>query len=1008
MYRYFRPTSLSYNNKGTIPITLWIIIYLNLLYTTTELQQFSFMHPSDFKFPFNSDKLSTMPKAPKTPMTGQSSKLTLLGSATGKTSTSQRASRKEQSDKAKAKANELERINQKRTSDNISTGSGSRGHATSRSRTAESGSWSHVVSPNGKGDPNAKAIEGQEKSTASIVSTDKDKDKHDDMVLDQEEKKNPVETDKENQNDKVPGEEEKQDQTDTEMDMNTKANANAAGKRSIEDLNRDLKKNVIYEWPAKPRFSKTPLAFKLPDTFWRKTKKFELLQPDEDGPGGQALMVNVASFGTAWTDKFPGEKLNNEFVTTEKVQQLMTGLVMKTSNLDDKTLKRIDLLKTATRFCKTSPEIFGPQAFDAKGNLTDSMDARFWLGICQAFGSTFDLKEPIDMTAILRQRREDQKAAATRTLKFAPNTKGIGGEIHTSGAGMFLSQAGHRSKKPSVPVELPKKFRRTFQSYMKLVLPSNAPGVEKNEEACSNFRWAINRMIKHDPSLVVTVFPTQNSGAVKPIWRDVSAITGRDKLKPYSDRLWIGEGKRVWMTIYIAHNSPQLSFMTSDIQEEFMEAGIELFVSNVQSAETATAGYLIGSSSTMNQDHWTMLLSQHPKLKLIDIECRDQPIKIDATEKYNQKTEVRAMHIICAKDSLAQCRKAIKGIYNKKRSGKEATRKLPEGRLMKFVPHAGTTDDIMPTRERRERFLNAKNTQRCFVSRNIVTVIQGISDLDLPLRLRPNEEKITLRQSIVCVKSITDLETPLFIGVDMKWNGDIVATSDSSFGQEAQMFIAHLPLYLEHILGNLIWKWFLPEHRVFMQENFEYSSEDGVNRVVDKIKSRPKKRPKKKGDEDDGDISMNSASTTSSIDSDDYAGGFAAESGAAREAYESAAQCQPFEFLEDQEDHIEFNLALQLTLEIPVDADGILGDDNNSTDTFTSNVSAATAATIDQRSQDDHSCVGSLVSEMTEMTTTDKQETEKTETGDNGNTESDKPQFSTSGKTDDRPSDNQS
>jgi hypothetical protein len=193
-----------------------------------------------------------------------------------------------------------------------------------------------------------------------------------------------------------------------------------------------------------------------------------------------------------------------------------------------------------------------------------------------------------------------------------------------------------------------------------------------------------------------------------------------------------------------------------------------------------------------------------------------------------------------------------------------------------------------------------------------------------------------------------------------------------------------------------------------MQENFEYSSEDGVNRVVDKIKSRPKKRPKKKGDEDDGDISMNSASTTSSIDSDDYAGGFAAESGAAREAYESAAQCQPFEFLEDQEDHIEFNLALQLTLEIPVDADGILGDDNNSTDTFTSNVSAATAATIDQRSQDDHSCVGSLVSEMTEMTTTDKQETEKTETGDNGNTESDKPQFSTSGKTDDRPSDNQS
>jgi hypothetical protein len=218
---------------------------------------------------------------------------------------------------------------------------------------------------------------------------------------------------------------------------------------------------------------------------------------------------------------------------------------------------------------------------------------------------------------------------------------------------MFLSQAGHQSKRPSEPVELPRKLQRKHQSFMKLVLPSNAPGIKKSEEACSNFRWAINRMMKHDPSLVVLVFPTQNAGTVKPIWRDVSGITGRDKLKPFSDRLWIGEGKRVWITIYIAHDLVQLSFMTTDIQSEFTEAGIKLYVSNIQSAETAIAGYLIGLSPTMNQDHWTMLLSQSPKLRHIDIECRDQLIKIDAVEKYNQKTEVRAMHIICAKEKLA-------------------------------------------------------------------------------------------------------------------------------------------------------------------------------------------------------------------------------------------------------------------------------------------------------------------------------------------------------------------
>jgi hypothetical protein len=144
--------------------------------------------------------------------------------------------------------------------------------------------------------------------------------------------------------------------------------------------------------------------------------------------------------------------------------------------------------------------------------------------------------------------------------------------------------------------------------------PSNAPGVENNKEACRTFRWAINRMIKHYPSLVIMVFLTQNAGTVKSMWRNVSGITGRDKLKPFSDRLWIGEGKRVWITIYITHDLVELSILTTDIQTEFTEAGIELYVSNIQPAETATAGYLIGLSPTMNQDHWTMLLAQSPKL----------------------------------------------------------------------------------------------------------------------------------------------------------------------------------------------------------------------------------------------------------------------------------------------------------------------------------------------------------------------------------------------------------
>jgi hypothetical protein len=105
--------------------------------------------------------------------------------------------------------------------------------------------------------------------------------------------------------------------------------------------------------------------------------------------------------------------------------------------------------------------------------------------------------------------------------------------------------------------------------------------------------------------------------------------------------------------------------------------------------------------------------------------------------------------------------------------------------------------------------------------------------------------------------------------------------------------------------------------------------------------------------------------STSTIDSDDYAGGFAAESGAAREAYETAASCQPYKYLDDQEGNIEFNLLLQITLDIPVDADGIIGDNNNSTDTFASGVLAATAAMVDKTTNVNYPDESSVISDLT-------------------------------------------
>jgi hypothetical protein len=158
-----------------------------------------------------------------------------------------------------------------------------------------------------------------------------------------------------------------------------------------------------------------------------------------------------------------------------------------------KDRKRMDLVKLATGFTKTSPEIFGPTAFDAKGNLSNSMQARFWLGVCKSFGLTFELKEPIDITSIICQRKEEQKAQATKTLKFHPDKK-------RDRRRDTYKQSGNVSVIGRTPIKTTIGTSRTTKETMKeapilyeTTLPSNAPGVGKSEEACSNFRWAINR-----------------------------------------------------------------------------------------------------------------------------------------------------------------------------------------------------------------------------------------------------------------------------------------------------------------------------------------------------------------------------------------------------------------------------------------------------------------------------------------------------------------------------------
>jgi hypothetical protein len=100
-----------------------------------------------------------------------------------------------------------------------------------------------------------------------------------------------------------------------EVEDNTKANANKEGKRSIEELNKGLKSNIIYEWPERTKFTRTQQAKNIGNVMWKKTKAFTTLKLDDDTTAGKSLMAAVAAYSGTWKNTFEGKELNDKTVT---------------------------------------------------------------------------------------------------------------------------------------------------------------------------------------------------------------------------------------------------------------------------------------------------------------------------------------------------------------------------------------------------------------------------------------------------------------------------------------------------------------------------------------------------------------------------------------------------------------------------------------------------------------------------------------------------------------------
>jgi hypothetical protein len=232
----------------------------------------------------------------------------------------------------------------KRDGETISTSSESSAHVNRKARVETN---ENVVSPQGKektptAEDEAMEESGKEAETGATVSLEDEVGKAKEMEIAARKKENDKDKNKDQENSEQEKENVDATDVDNEEDYNmqtaneeievediTKAHANKEGKRSIEELNKGLKSNIIYKWPERTKFIQTQLSKKIGNVMWKKTKALTTLKPDEDPTAGKSLMVAVAEYDDAWKGNFQGEELNDKTVTKIKGKGTNDGISIR-------------------------------------------------------------------------------------------------------------------------------------------------------------------------------------------------------------------------------------------------------------------------------------------------------------------------------------------------------------------------------------------------------------------------------------------------------------------------------------------------------------------------------------------------------------------------------------------------------------------------------------------------------------------------------------------------------
>ena len=141
------------------------------------------------------------------------------------------------------------------------------------------------------------------------------------------------------------------------------------------------------------------------------------------------------------------------------------------------------------------------------------------------------------------------------------------------------------------------------------------------------------------------------------------------------------------MKIFVAHDTPPLSFNLMEFATVCNDLDGAVSVSYNQSSKTSRAGYFLGSRRIMNPINWTQLLDANPRLLKLDVHVVTETIQVNSTSLWNPKTDALIAHGYCAANQEDQVNKVLISMYNKKQRWMNMQMSLPESNIFRYFPY---------------------------------------------------------------------------------------------------------------------------------------------------------------------------------------------------------------------------------------------------------------------------------------------------------------------------------